>query len=87
MESIHEVDGGGWRWMEVDGGGWRWMEVDGGGWRWMEVDGGGWRWMEVDGGGWRAYMRWMDRPRNSFFWVVAKFCYQVQNLVAKLILW
>ena len=22
-----------------------------------------------------------------FFWVVAKFCYQVQNLVAKLILW
>ena len=27
------------------------------------------------------------RPRNSFFWVVAKFCYQVRNLVAKLILW
>ena len=28
-----------------------------------------------------------SRPRNSFFWVVAKFCYQVRNLVAKLILW
>ena len=27
------------------------------------------------------------RPRNSFFWVVAKFCYQVRNLVAKLSLW
>ena len=27
------------------------------------------------------------RPRNSFFLVVENFCYQVQNLVAKLILW
>ena len=27
------------------------------------------------------------RPRNSFFLVVANFCYQVENQVAKLILW
>ena len=27
------------------------------------------------------------RPRNSFFLVVAKFCYQVQDRVEKLILW
>ena len=27
------------------------------------------------------------RPRNSFFWVVANFCYQFENQVAKLILW
>ena len=27
------------------------------------------------------------RPRNSFFSVVANFCYQVQDQVAKLILW
>ena len=27
------------------------------------------------------------RPRNSFFLVVANFCYQVQDQVAKLILW
>ncbi len=26
-------------------------------------------------------------PRNSFFLVVANFCYQVQDQVAKLILW
>ena len=28
-----------------------------------------------------------SRPRNSFFLVVANFCYQVQDQVAKLILW
>ena len=27
------------------------------------------------------------RPRNSFFWVVANICYQVEDQVAKLILW
>ena len=27
------------------------------------------------------------RPRNSFFFVVAKLCYHVQSQVAKLILW
>ena len=27
------------------------------------------------------------RPRNSFFLVVANFCYHVQDQVAKLILW
>ena len=28
-----------------------------------------------------------QRPRNSFFSMVANFCYQVQDQVAKLILW
>ena len=32
-------------------------------------------------------LRYRSMPRNSFFLVVANFCYQVQDQVAKLILW